>query len=319
MSDLPRSIEICEKGPREGIQMEPGPIPTDRKIALIDALAATGIKRIQVASFVNPKRVPGWADADAVVTGLHPVDGVQYTALWLNLQGLERALGFRDRLTYSETVSLPASEKFSLRNQNRTTADNIRVQQEQAKILSQNGIPLEGALIAAAFGCNFQGDISIPQLLGTAQHCFDIAAAQGFTLKRLSLNDTMAWATPESVKRVVGAFRERWPALRINLHFHNTRGLGLANAYAGLQMGIDSFDSSVGSLGGCPFAGHKGAAGNISTEDLVFLCEELGIETGIDLEALIEAAKLAEDVVGHPLPGSVMRSGTLNRLRAQLA
>jgi hydroxymethylglutaryl-CoA lyase len=134
----------------------------------------------------------------------------------------------------------------------------------------------------------------------------------------MSLNDTMAWATPESVKRVVGAVRERWPELRINLHFHNTRGLGLANAYAGLEMGVDSFDSSVGGLGGCPFAGHRGAAGNISTEDLVFLCDEIGIETGIDLEKLIDAAKLAEEIVEHPLPGSVMRGGSLKRLRQSL-
>jgi hydroxymethylglutaryl-CoA lyase len=318
MSDLPKAIEICEKGPREGIQIEKAVIPTDRKIALIDALAGTGIKRIQIASFVNPKRVPGWADADDVVRGIHPVDGVQYTALWLNKQGLERALAFKDRLTYSETVSLPASETFSQRNQNRTTEDNVRVQMNQAEILAQQGIPLEGALIAAAFGCNFQGDIPIEHLLGTAERCFEIAASQGYTLKRLSLNDTMAWATPESVKRVVGAFRERWPALRINLHFHNTRGLGIANAYAGLEMGVDSFDSSVGGLGGCPFAGHQGAAGNICTEDLVFLCDELGIATGIDLETLIDAARLAEDVVGHPLPGSVMRGGSLKRLRAGL-
>ena len=318
MSDLPKAIEICEKGPREGIQIERAIIPTDRKIALIDALAATGIKRIQTVSFVNPKRVPGWADADDVVRGFTPVEGVQYTALWLNKQGLERALAFRDRLTYSETVSLPASEKFSLRNQNRTTEDNVRVQMNQAQILAQQGIPLEGALISAAFGCNFEGDIPIEHLLRTTERCFEIAASQGFTLKRLSLNDTMAWATPESVKRVVAAIRERWPELRINLHFHDTRGMGIANAYAGLEMGVDSFDSSVGGLGGCPFAGHSGAAGNICTEDLVFLCDELGIATGIDLEKLIEAARLAEDVVGHVLPGSVMRGGSLRRLRASL-
>ena len=318
MSDLPKAIEICEKGPREGIQIEKAIIPTDRKIALIDALSGTGIKRIQTVSFVNPKRVPGMADADEVLKGIAPAEGVQYTALWLNKQGLERALAYRDLLTYSETVSLPASEKFSMRNQNRTTEDNVRVQMEQAAILGKEGIPLEGALIAAAFGCNFEGDIPVELVLQTTARCFEIAGSQGYKLKRMSLNDTMAWATPESVKRVVGAVRERWPDLRINLHFHNTRGLGLANAYAGLEMGVDSFDSSVGGLGGCPFAGHRGAAGNISTEDLVFMCDELGIETGIDLEKLIDAAKLAEDIVGHPLPGSVMRGGSLRRLRESL-
>jgi hydroxymethylglutaryl-CoA lyase len=318
MSDLPKVIEICEKGPREGIQIEKAVIPTDRKIALIDALSGTGIKRIQTVSFVNPKRVPGMADADEVLKGITPAEGVEYTALWLNKQGLERALAYRGLLTYSETVSLPASEKFSVRNQNRTTEDNVRVQMSQAEILANKGIPLEGALISAAFGCNFEGDIPVEHVVHTTARCFEIAASQGYTLKRMSLNDTMAWATPESVKRVVGAVRERWPNLRINLHFHNTRGLGLANAYAGLEMGVESFDSSVGGLGGCPFAGHRGAAGNISTEDLVFMCDELGIKTGVDLEKLIEAAKLAEDIVGHPLPGSVMRGGSLKRLRQSL-
>jgi hydroxymethylglutaryl-CoA lyase len=129
----------------------------------------------------------------------------------------------------------------------------------------------------------------------------------------------MAWATPQSIKRVVGAVRERWPDLRINLHLHDTRGLGLADAYAGLEMGVDSFDAAVAGLGGCPFAGHKGAAGNVCTEDLVFMCEEMGISTGVDLESLIQAAQLAEEVVGHPLPGSVMRGGTLARLRRMAA
>jgi hydroxymethylglutaryl-CoA lyase len=134
-------------------------------------------------------------------------------------------------------------------------------------------------------------------------------------VKSLSLADTMAWATPLHIKRVVGAVRERWPDLRINLHLHDTRGLGVANAYAGLEMGVASFDASVAGLGGCPFAGHKGAAGNVCTEDLVFMCEEMGISTGIDVEKLIAAAQLAEEIVGHPLPGSVMRGGTLAKYR----
>jgi hydroxymethylglutaryl-CoA lyase len=155
-------------------------------------------------------------------------------------------------------------------------------------------------------------------VLGVVETAFEIAAEHDITLKRLSLADTMAWATPERIKRVVGAVRERWPELRINLHLHDTRGLGIANAYAGLEMGVDSFDASVAGLGGCPFAGHQGAAGNVCTEDLVFLCEEMGIATGVDLERLIAAAWLAEEIVGHPLPGSVMRGGSLARLRRQL-
>lgn len=318
MSDLPKRIEIHEEGPREGFQIEPGPIPTERKIALIDALSETGLDTIQVASFVNPKRVPGWADADAVVEGFHPRPGVHYTGLWLNEKGLERALVHADRLSFKGNISLCASEKFMIRNQNRNMEENARVQHGQIEIFERHGIPVESASMMAAFGCNFESDIPVARVLATVEQAFAIAAAHQIRLKRLSLADTMAWATPESIKRVVGAVRERWPELEISLHLHDTRGLGLANAYAGLEMGVASFDSAVGGLGGCPFAGHKGAAGNVCTEDLVFLCDEMGIATGVDLERLIEAARLAEEVVGHPLPGSVMRGGSLKRLRERL-
>jgi hydroxymethylglutaryl-CoA lyase len=318
MSDLPKSIEICEKGPREGLQIEPGPIPTEDKIALIDALSETGLKQIQIDTFVDSRRVPGWADADAVVAGFHPRAGVRYSPLWLNEKGLQRALQYKDRLSFRDAILMSASEPFLLRNQNSDTSKNAQRQHAQVALLKANGIAIESALIQAAFGCNFARDIPVAALVDTIAQAFDIAAAQDCTLKRVSLNDTMAWATPETVKQAVGAVRDRWPGLRINLHFHNTRGLGIANAYAGLEMGIDSFDSSVAGLGGCPFAGHKGAAGNVCTEDLVFLCDELGIATGIDLEALIEAAQLAERIVGHALPGSIMRGGPLQRLRTSV-
>lgn len=318
MSDLPKAVEICEKGPREGLQIEAGPISTADKVALIDALSETGLRHIQIVSFVDPRRVPGWADADDVVKGFHPREGVRYSPLWLNEKGLERALRYRDRLTYRDAIAMSASEPFLIRNQNSDFAKNIERQHKCVELLKANDIAAEGAMVMAAFGCNFAGEIGTPQLLRTIEHAFAIAAEHDITLKRVSLNDTMAWATPEAIKRAVGTVRERWPSLRINLHLHNTRGLGIANAYAGLEMGVDSFDASVAGLGGCPFAGHKGAAGNVCTEDLVFLCDELGISTGIDLERLIEAAHLAERVVGHPLPGSIMRGGPLKRLRARV-
>jgi hydroxymethylglutaryl-CoA lyase len=315
MSDLPRRVDIHEEGPREGFQIEPGPISTERKVALIDALSATGLKRIQIASFVNPKRVPGWADAEAVVSGIHPREDIRYSALWLNEKGLERAIALKDRLSLRGTISLCTSEPFIRRNQNRDLAENVRVQHAQIEIFKANGIPVESISMMAAFGCNFAGDIPVSTVTATVAQGFEIAAAHDLTIKSLSLADTMAWATPASIKRVVGAVRERWPELRINLHLHDTRGLGVANAYAGLEMGVTSFDSSVAGLGGCPFAGHKGAAGNVCTEDLVFMCEEMGIATGIDVEALIAAARLAEEIVGHPLPGAVMRGGTLAKYR----
>ncbi len=158
----------------------------------------------------------------------------------------------------------------------------------------------------------------MPRIIDLTRQMLDLAAENNLEIKVFSLADTMAWATPGAIRRVVGAVKERFPALRLALHLHDTRGMGIANAYAGLEMGVDIFDASVAGLGGCPFAAHKSAAGNVCTEDLVFMCEEMGIETGVDLDALIDAARLAEEVVGHPLPGSVMRGGSLRRLREKI-
>jgi hydroxymethylglutaryl-CoA lyase len=314
MSDLPQRVHITEEGPREGFQFEKGAIPTARKIALIDALSQTGLHHIQIVSFVNPKAVPGMADADDVVRGIATKPGVDYTALWLNDKGFERALR-QDRLTLKGTIQLCASEKFSLRNQNRTAAQQLASQHVIVDMYKANGVPVERGSVMAAFGCNFEGDVPVARVVALVGQILDIANEHGVKLTYVTLADTMAWATPLSVKRVVGALRERWPDLDIALHLHDTRGMAIANAYAGLEMGVTRFDSSVAGLGGCPFAGHQGAAGNVCTEDLVFLCEEAGIATGINLDALIECAKLAEDIVGHPLPGSVMKGGTLEKFR----
>jgi hydroxymethylglutaryl-CoA lyase len=317
MSDLPNAVHITEEGPREGFQIEKGPIATTRKIALIDALSQTGLDHIQIVSFVNPKAVPGMADADDVVRGVTSRHGVAHTALWLNKKGFERALQFSGRLTNAGTIQLSASEKFSRRNQNRDAAQQLAEQHAIVESYKTAGVPVERGSIMAAFGCNFEGDIPVARVVELVAQILDVAAEHDVTLKYFTLADTMAWATPLAIKRVVGALRERWPDLDIALHLHDTRGMAIANAYAGLEMGVTRFDSSIAGLGGCPFAGHQGAAGNVCTEDLVFLCDELGIKTGIDLDALIECARLAEDVVGHPLPGAVMKGGTLKRFRAQ--
>ncbi len=317
MSDLPKSVRINEEGPREGFQFEKGPIPTARKIELIDSLSRTGLKQIQTVSFVPPKNVPGMADADEVVKGFTRAPGVRYTGLWLNDKGLARALA-TGKLDVTGTLSLTASEKFLLRNQKRTLKENIEAQHAIVKMYQEYKVPVERAGLMAAFGCNFEGDIPIPQVLGMIQQMLDIGAQYRLDLKVVSLADTMAWATPLSIKRVVGAVREKFPQLQISLHLHDTRGMGIANACAGLEMGVSIFDAAVAGLGGCPFAAHRGAAGNVCTEDLVFMCEEMGIATGVDLDKLIESALLAEEIVGHPLPGCVMKGGTLNRLREKI-
>jgi hydroxymethylglutaryl-CoA lyase len=315
MSDLPAKVHINEEGPREGFQIEKGAIPTARKIALIDALSQTGLDHIQIVSFVNPKNVPGMADADDVVEGITPQPGVAYTALWLNEKGFARALK-HDRLANTGTIQLSASEKFSKRNQNRDAAQQLAGQHAILEMYKAAGVPVERGSIMAAFGCNFTGDIAVSHLVALTAQILDVAREHGITLDYITLADTMAWATPLAIKRTVGALRERWPDLPFALHLHDTRGMAIANAFAGLEMGVTRFDAAVAGIGGCPFAGHAGAAGNVCTEDLVFMSNELGIATGIEIDALIECAKLAEDVVGHPLPGSVMKGGTLAKFRA---
>lgn len=319
MADLPTAVTIQEEGPREGFQIEPGPIPTADKIALIEALAETGLKTIQVASFVNTRLVPGWADAEAVVGGFRPKPGVTYSALWFNENGLNRALAFADRLHMYGSISLAASDAFSIKNLNRGHAENLDAMRKQTAVHLKAGIPVTRVGVMAAFGCNYQGDITPAQVVQTVADGMAIAAEHGCTITDLMLADTMGWATPIRIERGVAAVRERWPDVRIGLHLHDTRGLAVANAHAGLKLGVNKFDTTVGGLGGCPFAGQKGAAGNICTEELVLLCEEMGIATGVDLDALIEVGRMAEKIVGHVLPSELIHAGSLDAFRRKAA
>ena len=318
MSSLPRRVRINEEGPREGFQIDGAGVPTCRKIELVDRLSQTGVPQIQVASFVNPKRVPGMADAADVVAGYERRSDVRYTALWLNEQGFRRALA-ASRLDLGGRVVLCASPSFLQRNQNMTLAQNLESHRQMIRTYVENGVPVEHGGLQAAFGCNFEGDISTRQVLDISADALRVAEEFGLTLKTFTLADTMAWANPLSVRRTVEAFQDRFPQLEVILHLHDTRGLGMANALAGLHAGVSNFDAAVGGLGGCPFAAHRGAAGNLCTEDFVFMCHEMGIETGIDLDALIDVARLAEEIVGHPLPGAVMRGGSLRALRSAIS
>jgi hydroxymethylglutaryl-CoA lyase len=315
MTDLPTKVVIHEEGPREGFQIEPGPISTADKIRVIEGLAETGLHHIQACSFVNPRVVPGWADAEQVVAGFKAKPGVHYSALWFNENGLNRALAFRDKLTINGSISLTASEGFTRKNLNRSHAENLAAMRKMTASHLAAGIPVNRIGIMAAFGCNYQGDIQPAQVVSTLEDGLAIAKEAGAEITEFSLADTMGWAAPHRIERVLGEVRSRWPDVPLRLHLHDTRGLAVANALAALRMGVARFDSTVGGLGGCPFAGHKGAAGNICTEDLVFLCREIGVETGIDLDRLVESAQLAESLVGHPLPGKVMNGGTLTANR----
>ena len=317
MSDLPSTVEIHEEGPREGFQIEPGPISTVDKVKLIDALSKTGLKHIQACSFVNPRLVPGWADAEKVVESFDAHEDVEYTGLYFNGNGLDRALAFKDKLTISGSISLTASEGFTKKNLNRTHAENMAAMERHVMSHLEHGLPVNRIGVMAAFGCNYQGDISPETVIKTLEDGMQIAAQTGAEITLFSLADTMGWAAPHRIERVVGEVRNVWPDMTISLHLHDTRGLAIANAYSALKMGVRQFDSTVGGLGGCPFAGQPKAAGNICTEELVLLCEELGIATGVDLDQLIEVGRLAEDIVGHQLPGELIHAGSLDAFRRE--
>jgi len=315
MSDLPSKVNIHEEGPREGFQIEPGPISTEDKIKLIDALSDTGLKHIQACSFVNPRLVPGWADAEAVVEGFTAREGVHYTGLYFNGNGLDRARAFDGKLTLSGSISLTASEGFTKKNLNRTHAENLAAMKRQAEKHLEAGIKVNRIGVMAAFGCNYQGDIAPETVVRTLEDGMWVAEETGAEIDLFSLADTMGWAAPHRIEQVIGTVRERWPEMTISLHLHDTRGLAVANAHAGLKMGVSQFDSTVGGLGGCPFAGQPKAAGNIATEELVLLCEEMGIETGVDLDNLIEVGRMAEEIVGHQLPSELLHAGSLDAFR----
>jgi hydroxymethylglutaryl-CoA lyase len=308
---LPKSITIVEVGPREGFQFEgigqPQKIATADKIRLIEMLADTGVKTIQMSSFVSPKQVPQMADAEEICEKVTPRPGVRYTGIYLNDTGLKRAIA-TGKLAINGKITLTASETFSLRNQRRSAVDDAAMQRKIAALYKENGYQVVTGSVMAAFGCNYEGPVPIAKVIGLVAELHQIAEEVGSTLKTVMLADTMGWADPELVRRLVGAVRERWPSVRVGLHLHDTRGLAIANTMAGMQEGVDLFDTAVAGLGGCPFAGHKGAAGNVCSEEVVFLCERVGVETGIDLAKLVECARFAEKIVGHPLPSKLINA-----------
>ena len=214
---------------------------------------------------------------------------------------------------------MTASEGFTRKNLNRSHAENVEAMKKHSASQLAKGVPVNRVGVMAAFGCNYQGDITPAQVISTLQDGLMIAEETGADITVFSLADTMGWATPARIERVIGEVRARWPNMELSLHLHDTRGLAVANAHAGLKMGVTHYDSTVGGLGGCPFAGQPKAAGNICTEELVLLCEEMGIETGIDLDALIEVGRLAEEIVGHQLPSELIHAGSLDAFRRKAA
>lgn len=303
MSDLPKRVRICEEGPREGFQSEPVGISTKDKVALIDALARTGLHDIACCSFVDTARVPQMADAEAIAAGLQKQDDVRFTGLWLNRAGFERAK--TTELDLTGLVVASASETFGIRNNNRDRAGMLASQSALMSAYREACVDTFSAYVFTAFGCNFEGAIAPALVIRAIDDLLQIVEAP----EVVYLCDTIGSAVPSTVERLVAEVRSRWPDLPLGLHLHDTRGVGMANALTGLRLGIARYDTSIGGLGGCPFAGNRAAAGNLCTEDLAYLCAEMGIETGLDLDALIESAKMAEWIVGHSLPGKLKQAG----------
>lgn len=316
MSDFPQKVRFHEEGPREGFQIEKQIYPLADRIALVNALGETGLPQVQVGSFVNPKAVPSMADIDQLFSGITPRQGVRYTALWLNESGFRRAQSTPNVDIYAYLM-LYTTDALSQRNNNCTKAEQRERQRQWVQLYQAAGLPIESAYVVTAFGCNFQGEVPITDTVAAVKYIADLAAEFNFPLPRIMLADTVGWANPLDIRRRVGAVRETLPEAKLGLHLHDTRGVGAANFYAALEMGVDLFDSSVAGLGGCPFAAHANSqgAGNVCTEDMAFMCEEMGIETGIDLDRLIEAALLAERIIGRPLTGKMMHAGRPKRMQ----
>ncbi|MGE0797537.1 MAG: hydroxymethylglutaryl-CoA lyase [Lautropia sp.] len=313
MSDLPRAVVIEEEGPREGFQIETVPISTTDKVRLIEAIARTGVRRIDCVSFVNPTRVPGMADAEQVMRQVRREPGVKYTGLWLNARGLMRALD--NPVDVVGSIRIATSPAFSLSNTGMDLEQTVAEQRRWLETYRMRNVEMGWGYVMTAFGCNLSGDVPVTVVVNSVKVLLDLADEAGLHLKGIYLADTVGRATPLDIERTIGAVRSVWPDLPLGLHLHDTRGSGLANAYAALRLGVGQFDAACGGLGGCPFAGHTGAAGNVCTEDLAHMCEEMGVATGIDIEALVECGRMAESIVGHPLPGKLLRSGTTKSLR----
>jgi hydroxymethylglutaryl-CoA lyase len=306
---LPGHVTLVEVGPREGFQYEgignPGRISTPDKIRLIDMLADTGLGALQVVSFVSPRQVPQMADAEAICAGITRRPGIEYNGIYLNDAGLRRALAV-GCLDIKGKITLAMSETFALRNQKRDLAQDFAAQRQMAATYRDAGIAVDYGALMAAFGCNDEGPMPVTRVLEFVDRLQDLADGG---LSTVNLADTMGWADPQTIRRVVSAIRARWPGLRIALHLHDTRGLAIANVYAALLEGVDLFDTAVGGLGGCPFAGNVGAAGNVCTEEVVLLCRQLGIGTGVSLERVVECARFAETLAGHALPSKLLTPG----------
>ena len=295
-------IYINDVGVRDGFQIEKVFIPTETKIAFIDQLSKTGLAKIEATSFVHPKFVPNMADAETVLANIQRVVGVTYSALTPNIKGMERAITCHQSGAKIDEMNLfmSATEAHNMANVKRTTAQSLEDFAVMVPMAKSVGIRTNGT-VSTSFGCPFEGAVSEARVMEIAEKYLAI----GFD--GLTFADTTGMANPRQVERMMREAVKRFPGTEITLHFHNTRGMGLANVVAGIAAGVVHYDASIAGLGGCPFA--PGATGNICTEDLVNMLQDMGMDTGIDLDKLLAAAVKIPAIVGHDVPGQVMKAG----------
>jgi hydroxymethylglutaryl-CoA lyase len=302
MVAVAQSVSVREVGPRDGFQNEPEVIPTGEKIRLIGMLADAGLRRIEVTSFVRADVIPQLADAADVLAGFDKRDGVAYSVLIPNERGLENALRQRDRFD-EVNLFLSASETHNRRNVNRSVEESLAGLEAVIATARSEGLRCEG-VISTSFGCPYEGEVPAERVLEIAERLL------GAGCEEIAFGDTTGMGNPRQVREFFAAARGRLDGAELTAHFHNTRGQGLANALAALEEGVASFESAFGELGGCPVP--PGSTGNVSTEDLVSMFEEMGVETGVDLPKLIEASAAAQEVLGRPLGAHVLRAGPVD-------
>lgn len=307
MSTNARSIEIVEVGPRDGLQSEPGVMPTEAKIEFIHRLVDAGLRRIEVTSFVNPKKVPQMADAEAVLAGLNRVPGVYYVGLVLNRKGFDRAVAAGCN---EIGMAVVASDTFNRRNQGVSTEESIAAWLEIAAAAHAAGVRPQ-VTVSAAFGCPFEGEVAVDRVIDIARQ-----VAQGQP-HEIAFADTIGVGVPAQVTEILGRARVALPGMRLRAHFHNTRNTGLANAYAAVEAGVSALDASTGGIGGCPFA--PAATGNIPTEDLVYMLQRSGVTSGVDLEKLISIGHWLQQTLGRPIPSMLVKAGSFPRPAQQAA
>ena len=313
MSMFPKSVKITDDTMREGLQIESADIPVSEKLRLLDAIGETGAKTIAIGSFAHPKWTPQMACIEEIAERFVPKPGVSYTAVIFNRKGFERADKFYPKInvrTKRFGIHIELCDSFARRNYNRTQAEQILSMPDTVARAREGGAEFGAVAIGNPFGSNFEGPFSLEQRMDLLAMMIDAWHEGGFEVRRCSFLDAMGWNMPHLVEETILAVRDRWPEISdFHCHLHDTRGATMASFYEALKLGVREFDTSIGGMGGCPYCGNGRAAGHVPTEDFVDLCHELGIETGYNLDKLIEAAAIAEEVVGHPLWGHVSKSG----------